>query len=97
MALGRERLGVGGRASGNGSGGSPRLRSERLAVHLELLSHPASVGEICAECGLCVAAVLAPYAPLHIVRSIFHGKHLACPPFVQVSGTFAGLHVLQQC
>merc|ERR1711871_1464064 len=36
------------------------------------------------ECGLCVAAVLAPYAPLHIVRGVFHGKHLACPPFVQV-------------
>ena len=86
---GRERLGVGvgvgGRGgAGNGGSGSPRLLSERVAVHLELSSHPASVGEICAECGSCVVAVLAPYAPQHIMRSVFHGKHLACPPFVQV-------------
>lgn len=78
----RERLG--GRSGGAGGGSSPRLRAERVAVYLELSSHPASVGEICAECGLCVAAVLAPYAPQHIVRSIFRGIHLACPPFVQV-------------
>lgn len=86
LARGRERVGVVGRGSGGGGGGgSPRLRAERVAVHLELSSHPASVGEICAECGLCVAAVLAPYAPQRILRSIFRGQHLACPPFVQVS------------
>lgn len=84
VARGRERLGVGGRGGGGGGAGSPRLRAERVAVHLELSSHAASIGEICAECSLCVAAVLAPYAPQHLVRSIFRGQHLACPPFVQV-------------
>ena len=96
MARGRERVGVGGRGSGAGGGGSPRLRAERVAIHLELSSHPASVGEICAECGLCVAAVLAPYAPQHIIRCIFRGQHLACPPFVQVSCVSLQVHDFPQ-
>ena len=92
---GRERSGTGGRGHGGG-GSSPRLVSERVAVHLELASHPASVGEVCAECLTCVAAVLAPYAPQHVVRNIFSGKHLTCPPFVQVWTTTSDWPELSQ-
>ena len=62
----------------------------------ELACHAASLGAICAEWGSCVAAVLRPYAPPTVLRTIFRGQHLHSPPFVQVWTTTSARPSLQE-